>query len=66
MLTNVRSEVTFLSKLHSTVLALVVAHLQVDCTKVCVERGTATETLVTRVTEMFGLSLILTAEIVLV
>jgi hypothetical protein len=64
LLTNVRSEVTLQTKLLSAVLALVVTHLQVDGAEVIVQCILTAETLVTCVTEMFGLSLILTTKIV--
>ena len=66
LITNVLSEDNFLSKLLPTILALMVAHLQMDVAEVNVQRSTATEPLVTCVAEMFGLSLILAAEIVLI
>ena len=62
--TNVAREMLLSTKLLSTVLALVFAHLQVDSAEVCVQVVLPTETLVTCVTEMFRLSLILTVKIV--
>ena len=62
---NVLSEGALPTKLLPTVFALVVAHLQVDTAKVCVQSFLITKTLVTCVAKMFGLSLILTTKIVL-
>ena len=64
LITDVLSEVTFHSKLLPTILALMVAHLQMDTAEVIVQCLTLKEPLVTCVAEMFGLPLILTVTIV--